>query len=169
MLLAERPIRTGDLVDIGGVVGTVESIGLRSTRIRTPDNFHIIVPNASFLESNVVNWTHEDPMLRLRVKIGVAYGSPTRKVEELLIQAAAEHPRCRNSPTPTAIFSDFGDSALLFEVRFWIRYDEQTDRAGIQSDVRYRIDELFAEAGIIIAFPQLDVHVDVSDRARDNS
>ena len=169
LLLAERPIRTGDLVDIGGVVGTVESIGLRSTRIRTPDNFHIIVPNASFLESNVVNWTHEDPMLRLRVKIGVAYGSPTRKVEELLIQAAAEHPRCRTSPTPTAIFSDFGDSALLFEVRFWIRYDEQTDRAGIQSDVRYRIDELFGEAGIIIAFPQLDVHVDVSDRDRGNS
>ncbi|MGY8738684.1 MAG: mechanosensitive ion channel protein, partial [bacterium] len=70
---------------------------------------------------------------------------------------------------PTAIFSDFGDSALLFEVRFWIRYDEQTDRAGIQSDVRYRIDELFGEAGITIAFPQLDVHVDVSDRDRGNS
>ena len=164
LLLAERPIRMGDLVEVSGIVGVVESIGLRSTRIRTPDNFHIIVPNASFLESNVVNWTHEDPMLRLRVTVGVAYGSPTRKVEELLVQAAGEHPRCRPSPAPSAVFSDFGDSALLFEIRFWIRYDEQTDRSRIQSDVRYRIDELFAEAGIVIAFPQMDVHLDVADR-----
>jgi len=161
-LLAERPIRTGDLVEIAGVIGTVESIGLRSTRIRTPDNFHIIVPNASFLESNVVNWTHEDPVLRLRVKVGVAYGSDTRRVKELLEQAATEHDRCRANPTPLAVFSDFGDSALLFEVRFWIRYDERTDRSMIQSDVRYRIDELFAENNIVIAFPQMDVHLDVT-------
>ncbi|MEM9175342.1 MAG: mechanosensitive ion channel domain-containing protein [Myxococcota bacterium] len=163
LLLAERPIRTGDLVEVGGVVGTVDSIGLRSTRIQTPDNFHIIVPNAAFLESNVVNWTHEDPMLRLRVNVGVAYGSPVRKVEALLLQAAGEHPRCVNRPSgPTVVFQDFGDSALLFEVRFWIRYDERTDRAAIRSDLRYRIDELFAEHDIVIAFPQMDVHLDVS-------
>jgi len=162
LLLAERPIRTGDLVEVSGVIGTVESIGLRSTRIRTPDNFHIIVPNASFLESNVVNWTHEDPVLRLRVKVGVAYGSDTRRVKELLEQAATEHDRCRSNPAPLAVFSDFGDSALLFEVRFWIRYDERTDRSMIQSDVRYRIDELFAENDIVIAFPQMDVHLDVA-------
>ena len=99
---------------------------------------------------------------------------PIQAIEAALAEArrklaALEHHRCRTSPTPTAIFSDSGDSPLLFEVRFWIRYDEQTDRAGIQSDVRYRIDELFAEAGIAIAFPQLDVHVDVSDRERGNS
>jgi len=168
LLLAERPIRTGDLVEVGGIVGTVDSIGLRSTRIQTPDNFHIIVPNAAFLESNVVNWTHEDPMLRLRVKVGVAYGTRVRKVEELLLQAASEHPRCVSRPSdPTVIFSDFGDSALLFEVRFWIRYTEQTDRAAIQSDIRYRIDELFTENGIVIAFPQMDVHLDVAGKSAD--
>jgi len=168
LLLAERPIRTGDLVEVGGVVGTVDAIGLRSTRIQTPDNFHIIVPNAAFLESNVVNWTHEDPMLRLRVNVGIAYGSPVRQVEALLLQAASEHPRCVTRPSgPTVVFSDFGDSALLFEVRFWIRYTEQTDRATIRSDVRYRIDELFAEHGIVIAFPQMDVHLDVSSRKGD--
>ena len=168
LLLAERPIRTGDLVEVGGVVGTVDSIGLRSTRIQTPDNFHIIVPNAAFLESNVVNWTHEDPMLRLRVNVGVAYGSPVRQVEALLLQAASEHPRCVTRPSgPTVVFSDFGDSALLFEVRFWIRYAEHTDRATIRSDVRYRIDELFAEHGIVIAFPQMDVHLDVPGREGD--
>jgi len=101
LLLIERPIRTGDLVEVAEIVGTVESIGLRSTRIRTPDNFHIIVPNASFLESNVINWTHEDPKLRLRVQVGVAYGSPTRRVEELLVEVASEHPR--TLPQPAAI------------------------------------------------------------------
>ena len=121
------------------------------------------MPNAAFLESNVVNWTHEDPMLRLRVNVGVAYGSPVRKVEALLLQAASEHPRCVDRPSgPSVVFNDFGDSALLFEVRFWIQYTEQTDRAMIRSDVRYRIDELFAENGIVIAFPQMDVHLDVA-------
>ncbi|MCR9092745.1 MAG: mechanosensitive ion channel [bacterium] len=165
LLLAERPIRTGDLVEVGGVVGTVDTIGLRSTRIQTPDNFHIIVPNAAFLESNVVNWTHEDPLLRLRVSVGVAYGSPAREVEALLLRAASEHPRCLRRPSePSVIFQDFGDSALLFEVRFWVRYTEQTDRAAIRSDIRYRIDELFAEHGIVIAFPQMDVHLDVAGK-----
>lgn len=161
LLLAERPIRAGDLIEVSGVVGTVDSIGLRSTRIRTADNFHIIVPNSSFLESNVVNWTHQDPNIRLRVMVGVSYGSPTRKVEELLLLVANEHPRCLRHPAPIVNFRDFGDSALSFEVRFWIRYDEKTDRTAIQSDLRYRIDELFAENGITIAFPQIDVHLDM--------
>ena len=103
-------------------------------------------------------------MIRLRVQVGVAYGSPTREVEALLLQAAREHPRCVSSPAPVAIFSDFGDSALVFEVRFWIRYEERTDRTALQSDVRYRIDELFREHGIVIAYPQMDVHLDVVDR-----
>lgn len=167
LILAERPIRSGDLVEVGGVVGTIESIGLRSTRIRTPDNFHIIVPNASFLESNVINWTHEDPMIRIRVTVGVEYGSPVRRVEELLLEAAKGHPRCVAHPPPVAIFSDFGDSALLFEVRFWIVYDERTDRTAIQSDLRYAINEAFQADGIVIAFPQMDVHLDVTPPATD--
>jgi potassium efflux system protein len=160
LLLAERPIRIGDLVEIGGVIGTVEAIGLRSTRIRTADNFHIIVPNASFLETNVINWTHQDPRMRLRVSVGVAYGSPVREVERLLIEAATAHPRSLDHPAPATYFQDFGDSALLFEIRFWIRYDERTDRPAILSDLRYQIDALFAENGIVIAYPQIDVHFD---------
>lgn len=162
LLLAERPIRAGDLIEVSGVVGTVESIGLRSTRIRTADNFHIIVPNSSFLESNVVNWTHQDPNIRLKIVVGVAYGSPTRKVEELLLQVARAHPRCLSHPGPVVIFGDFGASALSFELRFWIRYDERTDRTAIQSDVRHHIDALFAQEGITIAFPQMDVHLDLA-------
>lgn len=169
LLLAERPIRMGDLIEIGGVVGSVESIGLRSTRIRTPDNFHIIVPNASFLESNVINWTHEDPLIRIRVAVGVAYGSPTREVERLLIQAAGEHERTLRTPAPAVYFEDFGDSALSFELRFWIRYDSRTDRSLIRSDLRFRIDQLFTENGIVIAFPQLDVHFDSNEKPGDRS
>jgi len=160
LLLAERPIRIGDLVEIGGVIGTVETIGLRSTRIRTADNFHIIVPNASFLETNVINWTHQDPRMRLQIAVGVAYGSPVRDVERLLIDAASAHPRSLDHPAPATYFKDFGDSALLFEIRFWIRYDERTDRAAILSDIRFLIDERFAENGIVMAFPQMDVHLD---------
>jgi small-conductance mechanosensitive channel len=169
LLLAERPIRIGDLIEVSGVVGTVEAIGLRSTRIRTPDNFHIIVPNASFLESNVVNWTHQDPNIRLRVVVGVAYGSPTREVERLLLETASEHPRCLPHPAPMVIFRDFADSALVFELRFWIRYDQRTDRSAIQSEVRFRIDELFAAQGITIAFPQLDVHLDMKPTSKGES
>jgi potassium efflux system protein len=160
LLLAERPIRTGDLVEIAGVVGTVETIGLRSTRVRTADNFHIIVPNASFLEANVINWTHQDPRMRLRIRVGVAYGSATRDVERVLVEAAAAHLRTLDHPAPAVYFNDFADSALLFEIRFWIRYDERTDRSAILSDIRFRIDQLFAENGIVIAFPQMDVHLD---------
>ena len=100
--------------------------------------------------------------MRLRISIGVAYGSPIREVERLLIQAATEHPRSIEHPAPVANFRDFGDSALIFEIRFWIRYDERTDRSAIRSDIRFRIDELFAENGIVIAFPQIDVHLDGS-------
>jgi potassium efflux system protein len=160
LLLAERPIRIGDLVEIGGVVGTVEAIGLRSTRIRTADNFHIIVPNSSFLETNVINWTHQDPRMRLSISIGVAYGSSTHDVERLLIEAAASHPRSLDDPAPKPYFQDFGESALIFEIRFWIRYDERTDRAAILSDIRFLIEERFGENGIVIAFPQIDVHLD---------
>ena len=78
------------------------------------------------------------------------------------MEVAREHPRTLPHPPPVVVFKEFGDSALLFEVRFWIRYDAQTDRSRIQSDIRYRIDELFAEHGIVIAFPQMDVHLDVA-------
>jgi small-conductance mechanosensitive channel len=100
--------------------------------------------------------------MRLRVAVGVAYGSPVREVERLLIEAASAHPRSLDHPSPVTNFKDFGDSALLFEIRFWIRYDDRTDRSAILSDIRFRIDELFAENGIVIAFPQIDVHLDGS-------
>jgi len=160
ILLAERPIKVGDLIEVGDTFGEVESIGARSTKIKSFDNFHIIVPNGAFLEQNVINWTHSDDMVRVRMRVGVAYGSPTRRVEELLLQAIRELDKAVIPPEPDVIFDDFGDNALLFEALFWIVMRRPMDRRKTLSDLRYRVDELFREAGIVIAFPQRDVHLD---------
>jgi potassium efflux system protein len=160
ILLIERPIKIRDLIDVDGTYGVVEEIGLRSTRILSGDNVHIIVPNASFLEGKVINWTHNDERVRVSLKVGVAYGSPTRDVERLIRQTVDEHPRVLEEPAPIVLFTDFGDNSLGFETRFWIRMRRVMDRLAIESDVRFRIDELFRESGIVIAFPQRDVHLD---------
>jgi len=162
ILLAERPIKLGDLVEVGGIYGSVERIGLRSTRVRTGDNIHVIVPNASFLESNVVNWTHTDEHVRVSVQVGVVYGSPTREVERILRRVLSEHPRVEKSPEPIVLFTNFGDNSLDFKVLFWIRMRRLLDRLSVESELRFRIDDLFREAGIVIAFPQRDVHLDAA-------
>ncbi|HEY5656588.1 MAG TPA: mechanosensitive ion channel domain-containing protein [Myxococcota bacterium] len=162
ILLAERPIKLGDLIELEGVYGTVERIGLRSTRVRTGDNIHIIVPNASFLESNVTNWTHTDARVRITVAIGLVYGAPTREAERLVRRVLEEHEAVLRDPEPAVLFRDFGDNALIFEARFWIEMRTMMDRLKVESDIRFRIDDLFREAGIVIAFPQRDVHLDTA-------
>ena len=160
ILLVERPIRVGDLIQLEELLVTVEHIGPRSTRVRSPDNVDLIVPNSSFLEKNVVNWTLSDDRYRTSISIGVAYGAATRDVSRLLRQAVKEHGKILKKPDPIVLFTDFGDNALHFEIHFWIRMKRLMDRRIIESDIRYRIDNLFREAGIVIAFPQRDVHVD---------
>ncbi len=162
ILLAERPIKIGDLIEVAGVYGNVERIGLRSTRVRTGDNVHIIVPNASFLENNVVNWTHTDRRVRVNITVGIVYGSPTREAERIIHQVLREQPAVLDKPEPVVLFQDFGDNALLFEMRFWIEMRTVMDRLRVESDVRFRIDERYREAGIVIAFPQRDVHLDTT-------
>jgi potassium efflux system protein len=160
ILLAERPIRVDDMIEVDGTYGVVEHIGARSTRVRSFSNINIIVPNSSFLEKNVINWTLSDDRIRTQVTVGVAYGSPTREVARLVRKAVDEHAKVLKVPEPIVIFSDFGNSALVFDVYFWIRMRKQMDRRIVESDIRHRLDELFHEAGITIAFPQRDVHLD---------
>ena len=163
ILLAERPIKVGDTIEVDGERGTVEWIGPRSTRVRTFDNIHIIVPNSAFLEKNVINWTLSDTDVRASVNVGVAYGSPTREVRDLLHRAIDEQEKVLSHPEPLVLFYSFGDDALLFRAHFWIRSRNMPERLMIESEVRYRIDDLFREAGITIAFPQRDVHLDVAE------
>jgi potassium efflux system protein len=160
ILLAERPIKVGDLIEVGDTFGEVESIGARSTKIKSSHNFHIIVPNGAFLEQNVINWTHSDNLVRISLKVGTAYGSPTRRVEELIERAIRESGWALIPPEPVVLFEDFGDNALIFEALFWITMKRPMDRRRALSDIRFRIDELFREHGIVIAFPQRDVHFD---------
>jgi small-conductance mechanosensitive channel len=160
ILLAERPIRVGDLVEIDDLIGVIEHIGPRSTRVRSPENMDIIVPNSSFLENNVVNWTLTDDRYRTRVVVGVVYGSPTRDVIKLIRKAVDDHGKVLPQPEPIILFADFGDNALIFEAHFWVRMRRIMERRIIESDIRARIDSLFREAGIVIAFPQRDVHLD---------
>ncbi|EGG98645.1 Potassium efflux system KefA protein / Small-conductance mechanosensitive channel [gamma proteobacterium IMCC2047] len=160
ILMWERPIRIGDFLEIGDLRGTVEAINTRSTRIRRVDGVHILLPNSHLLENMVVNWTLVDKLTRCKVRVGVAYGSPVKKVVELMRQAGEEHHAALNEPAPTVIFEDFGDNALIFDLAIWINANVERDLNLVRSDLRFRIEELFNEHGLVIAFPQRDVHID---------
>lgn len=160
ILLFERPIKVGDIVEIDGTRGRVVSIGARCSEVRCFDGIDILVPNSTFLEKNVVNWTLTDRLFRVTVKVGVAYGSPTREVARLIAEAVTGHDQILKIPEPVIIFEDFGDSALIFTVYFWIEMTTIMDFRIVASDIRHILDERLREAGITIAFPQRDVHLD---------
>ena len=160
ILMWERPIRIGDFLEIGENTGTVESIDTRSTRIRRVDGVHMLVPNSALLENTVVNWTLIDNLIRNKIRVGVAYGSPVKRVAELILQATTEHEVTLANPAPRVIFEDFGDSALIFDTFFWINAESERDLRVVRSDIRFRIVELFEANDIVIAFPQHDVHID---------
>jgi small-conductance mechanosensitive channel len=159
ILMSERPVRIGDFVEIDAHRGVVEEIGNRSTRIKRVDGVHLLVPNSQMLERVVVNWTLVDRNFRTTIRVGVAYGSPVRRVSEILMQATVEQPDSLDEPQPIVVFDDFGDNALIFEVFFWCRGGGERELRVIRSDIRYRIEQYLNEEGIVIAFPQRDVHL----------
>ena len=161
ILMWERPIRIGDFLEVDGVArGTVETINTRSTRIRRTDGVHMLIPNSKLLENTVVNWTLVDNLIRTTVKVGVAYGSNTTLVKELILEAVTSQPDVLNNPAPVVIFDDFGASSLDFEVYCWISATVERDLRIIRSNIRFKIDALFAQNDVVIAFPQRDIHVD---------
>lgn len=160
ILMFERPVRIGDFIELDDQKGVVETIGNRSTRIRRTDGVHILVPNSQLLERKVVNWTLVDFDIRSIVRVGVAYGSPAKLVSELMLQAVQENSSIKKKPTPLIVFEDFGDNSLVFDAYFWSEVHAERDQRILRSEVRFRIDELFAENGIVIAFPQRDLHMD---------
>ncbi len=162
ILIVERPIRVGDLVNVDGIDANVEHIGARSTRVRTGANLEILVPNSKFLENNVTNWTLSDTRTRTSVSVGVAYGSPVAEVIGRLKQVIREQDNVLLTPEPIVLFEDFGDSSLSFEVHFWVQMKRIMDGSKVRSSVRAAIDEDFRRSGIVIAFPQRDVHIDMS-------
>ncbi|MGD9821750.1 MAG: mechanosensitive ion channel domain-containing protein [Aminobacteriaceae bacterium] len=159
ILMFTKPIRMNDTIEIDGLFASVEEIGSRSTHVKTFDNIDVLVPNSYFLNNNIINWTHTDQKIRQRLNVGVAYGSDVRKVEELLYKAAHDHSRILKTPEPFVIFRDFGASSLDFTLFYWIDMTKASTLK-VGSDLRFRIVALFEEHGIVIAFPQLDVHLD---------
>jgi len=160
ILMWERPIKIGDFLEVGDAKGTVESINTRSTRIRRTDGVHMLIPNSHLLENTVVNWTLIDRLTRGIVRVGVQYGSPVKKVTELLKQAMEDNPSVLGEPAPCVIFEDFGDNALIFDAYFWINTSAEKGIRDVKSELRYAFEALLNEHDIVIAFPQRDVHLD---------
>ncbi|QQE11573.1 mechanosensitive ion channel [Planctomycetota bacterium] len=161
IVMTERPIRLGDTIVLeGGMEGLVEDIGQRSTRVRRVDGVDVIVPNSRFVDDSVTNWTLSDDVIRSCVRVGVAYGSNVDLVKTLLLAVVREHEKVLKMPEPLVVFEDFGDNSLMFEVYFWAKLQRPMQRMLLQSDIRFEIDRHFRDEGIVIAYPQRDVHVD---------
>jgi small-conductance mechanosensitive channel len=153
----ERPVRPGDFVHVGDFMGRVLRVGARSTQIRTTDRVTILVPNSRFLETEVVNWSHGDPLSRLHVAVGVAYGSDLERVRKALLEAASGHPQVVRDPRPQVWLRRFGESSLDFELLVWTRDPE--NQSALVSDLNFRVAEALARHGIQIPFPQRDLHL----------
>lgn len=158
ILMSERPVRINDIIEFESHLGRVIEVGNRSTMIRRIDGAHMVVPNSSLLQANLINWTLVDPNIRTSVKVGVAYGSDVDRVKEVLEDALKEHDSVINDPEPMVIFEDFGDNSLMFELWFWAQVGAVRELRTIRSDLRYDINRRFNDEGIVIAFPQRDVH-----------
>jgi len=159
ILLFERPFRVGDVLDVAGNRGTVTEIGLRASVLQLWDGTETLIPNSSLLENNVSNWTYSSRKVRFTLSVGATYGSDTRRVLELLAEAADRHGVVEKEPKPVALFTDFGENALTFELRYWVDVIKG-NAAQVGSDLRQMIAGAFAENGVVIAYPQRDVHLD---------
>jgi small-conductance mechanosensitive channel len=151
-----QTIREGDVVEVGGVTGVVKKINIRNTMLQTFDNAIIFIPNSSFLGGSFTNWTHNDRKARQQIAVGVAYGSDVDLCTKLMLDIAKAHPQVLYRPAPAVLFMNFGPSSLDLVLRFWTSYD---NGATVMSEVRQKINQVFAANGIEISFPQMDLHL----------
>ncbi len=157
ILLFERSIEVGDVVNMSGMIGIVKRIGLRTSIVESVDNVTLVVPNSKFINEQVINWSHFDEKVRFKVSVGVAYGSDTQLVRKLLSKVAQENIYVLEYPSPFVRFIDFGSSSLDFELVFHSRNLIVIE--DVKSDMRFEIDQLFREHNIEIPFPQRDVWI----------
>lgn len=160
ILAFERPINVGDVVQVGELIGTVRSIGLRSSKVLSFDGAEVIVPNGNLISNEMINWTLSDSDRRMDLRVGVAYGTDPEKVIAIMEQIAEEHPGVGKKPAPKGYFIEFGDSSLNFRLLAWANLD---NRLEVESDINVMINKKLAEAGIEIPFPQRDLHIRSDD------
>jgi len=158
IILFERPIRVGDIVTVSDQIGEVSKIRIRATTIRDRDGKELLVPNKDFISGTLVNWSLSDSHMRIFVPVGVAYGSDVEQALKILGEILVDHPRVLGDPEPRVMFENFGDSALELSARcFLVEYRGWRE---IATELRREIYKRFTAAGIVIAFPQRDLHFD---------
>jgi len=158
IILFDRSIKVGDIVEIQGeIVGKIEEISLRTSKVISRDDVIVIIPNSMFTSDKVINWSHNSLKTRFSVSVGVAYGSDVEKVKKLLIEAANEHPKIDSKPEPMVLFKNFGESSLEFDIQFYTHESFRVER--VKSDLRFAINSKFIEHDVTIPFPQRDVHL----------
>ncbi len=161
-ILIEGTVKVNDVIELDGMVGKILSVNLRTSKVLTRDGIMIIVPNHKFIIEKITNWSHSSESTRFKVEVGVAYGSDVEKVKSILLNCITNHPdviQGKNGDLhdPFVRFVDFGDSALKFELYFWTNSIFQVEF--IKSNLRFDIDKSFRSHGIIIPFPQRDIHI----------
>ncbi|NJS15929.1 MAG: mechanosensitive ion channel [Nostocaceae cyanobacterium CSU_2_110] len=161
-ILIEGTIKVNDVIELDGMVGKILSVNLRTSKVLTRDGIMIIVPNHKFIIEKITNWSHNSESTRFKVEVGVAYGSDVEKVREILLACAQGHEQIigdqqQNGHAPFVRFTDFGDSALKFELYFWTTNIFHVEF--IKSDLRFAIDKQFRQSAITIPFPQRDLHI----------
>jgi len=167
ILLFEQPVRVGDIVTVDGEWGEIKKIGLRASVVKRIDYTDLVVPNFIFTSSTIINWTLSDNFVRLTIPVGVAYGSDVPLVMKTLSEVADSITMVVKKPEPQVMFMNFGESSLDFELRVWIT--NVYERFRVLSELHQGIDRRFRDAGIVIAFPQRDLHlVDVPDSPASN-
>jgi small-conductance mechanosensitive channel len=158
IILFERPIKVGDRIEVAGVAGDVIDISMRATTIVTNDNISIIVPNSQFISETVINWSHTDRNVRFNYPVGVSYKEDPQIVKKVLLEVALDNPGVLKEPKPDVLFTEYADSAMMFNLRVWTR--EYINRPGVlKSQLYYEISRRFREEGIEIPFPQSDIHI----------
>ncbi|MEO1882332.1 MAG: mechanosensitive ion channel domain-containing protein [Methyloprofundus sp.] len=157
ILLFERPIRVGDTVTVDNITGTVTRIQMRATTIIDWDHKELIVPNKTFITSQLVNWTLTDPMTRIVVPLGISYGSDIDLAFRTIKEAVCTTPLVLKDPEPSIYFIGFGDSSLDFTIRIYVQ--ELSHRMQVIHDIHIRLIEALRKADIEIPFPQRDLHI----------
>ncbi|MBN2403847.1 MAG: mechanosensitive ion channel [Spirochaetes bacterium] len=158
IILFERPVKVGDRIEVSGITGDVINISMRATTILTNDNISIIVPNSEFVSSTVINWSHTDKNVRFNFPVSVSYREDPENIKKLLLEVAEENGGVLKYPQADVLFSEYGDSALVFNLRVWTT--TYINRPGVlKSQLYYDIFKKFKEHGVEIPFPQRDVHI----------